>query len=147
VTTTNVTTTNQQPLRNERRFYRYPMFRVAAILDDADDTRTALDALERAGVDVSKVDLLTGQQGARVLDRTGRPHGWGARLLRLLRLLQRGAYEGDALQAHEQALEDGRNVIYVPVQGNEESYRVIKILRAAGGHYVLHFHPWHVALP
>ena len=120
------------------------MFRVAAILDDADDTRTALDALERAGVDVSKVNLLTGQQGARVLDRTGRRHGWCARLLRLL---QRGAYEGDALQAHEQALEDGRNVIYVPVQGNEESYRVIEILRAAGGHYLLQFHPWHVALP
>jgi hypothetical protein len=144
MTTTNVTTTNLQPLRNERRFYRSPMFRVAAILDDADDTRTALDALERAGVDVSKVNLLTGQQGARVLDRTGRRHGRGARLLRLL---QRGAYEGDALQAHEEALEDGRNVIYVPVQGNEESYRVIEILRAAGGHYVLHFHPWNVSLP
>jgi len=144
MTTTNVTTTNLQPLRDERRFYRYPMFRVAAILDDADDTRTALDALERAGVDVSKVNLLTGQQGARVLDRTGRRHCRGARLLRLL---QRGAYEGDALQAHEEALEDSRNVIYVPVQGNEESYRVIKILRAAGGHYVLHFHPWNVSLP
>ncbi len=144
MTTTNVTTTNLQPLRNERRFHRYPMFHVAAILDDADDTRTALDALERAGVDVSKVNLLTGRQGAHVLDRTVRRHGWGARLLRQL---QRGAYEGDALQAHEEALEDGRNVIYVPVQGNEESHRVIEILRAAGGHYVVHFHPWNVSLP
>jgi hypothetical protein len=138
-----MTIIDHQPLRNERRFYRYPMFRVAAILDDADDTRTALDALERAGVDVSKVALLTGREGARVLDRTGRSHGWGARLLRLL---QRGAYEGEALEAHEQALDDGRNVIFVPVRGNDESYRVIEILRAAGGRYVLHFHPWHVAL-
>jgi hypothetical protein len=135
---------NRQPLRNERRFYRYPMFRVAAILDDADDTRTALDGLERAGVDISKVNLLTGQEGARLLDRTGRRHGWGARLLRLL---QRGAYEGDALEAHERALEEGRNVIFVPAPGNEESFRIVEILRAAGGHYVLHFHPWHVALP
>ena len=135
---------NTQPLCNERRFYRYPMFRVAAILDDAEDTRTALDGLERAGVDISKVNLLTGQEGARVLDRTGRRHGWGARLLRLL---QRGAYEGDALEAHERALEEGRNVIFVPVSGDEESFRIVEILRAAGGHYVLHFHPWHVALP
>jgi hypothetical protein len=135
---------NRQPLRNERRFYRYPTFRVAAILDDADDTRTALDGLERAGVDISKVNLLTGQEGARLLDRTGRRHGWGARLLRLL---QRGAYEGDALEAHERALEEGRNVIFVPVSGDEESFRIVEILRAAGGHYVLHFHPWHVALP
>jgi ATP phosphoribosyltransferase regulatory subunit HisZ len=135
---------NRQPIYNERRFYRYPMFRVAAILDDAEDTRTALDALERAGVDIAKVNLLTGHEGARVLDRTGRKHGWGARLLRLL---QRGAYEGDALEAHERALEEGRNVIFVPVSGDEESFRIVEILRAAGGHYVLHFHPWHVALP
>jgi hypothetical protein len=139
-----MTTTHEQPLRNERRFYRYPMFRIAAILDDADDTRTAVDALERAGVDVSKVNLLTGREGARLLDRTGRSHGWGARLLRLL---QRGAYEGDALEAHERALKEGRNVIYVPARGNEESYRVAEILRAAGGHYILHFQPWNVALP
>ena len=117
---------NTQPLCNERRFYRYPMFRVVAILDHAEDVRTALDALERDGVDVSKVNLLTGQAGARVLDRTGRAHGWGARLLRLF---QRGAYEGEALEAHERALEDGRNVIFVPVQGNEESLRVVEILR------------------
>ena len=139
-----MTTIDRQPLRNGRRFHLYPMFRVAAILDDADDTCTALDALERAGVDVSTVDLLTGREGARALDRTGRRHGWGARLLRLL---QRGAYEGEALEAHEHALEDGRNVIFVPARGNADSYRVAEILRAAGGHYILHFHPWHVALP
>src|SRR5690242_2288982 len=82
-------TMNTQPLCNERRYYRHPMFRVAAILDHAEDVRIALDALERDGVDVSKVNLLKGQPGARVLDRTGRAHGWGARLLRLF---QRGAY-------------------------------------------------------
>ena len=139
-----MTTIHRQPLRNEHRFYVYPMFRVAAILDDADDTRTALDTLEQAGVDLSTVNLLTGQEGARALDRTGRRRGWGARLLRLL---QRGAYEGEALEAHEHALEDGRNVIFVPARGNAESYRAAEILRAAGGHYILHFHPWHVALP
>jgi hypothetical protein len=135
---------NRQPLVNEHRFYRYPMFRVAAILDGDEDTRTALDALERQGVDVSKVNLLTGQEGAHVLDRTGRRHGWGARLLRLL---QRGAYEGEALEAHDRALEEGRNVIFVPARGNDASQRIVDILRAAGGHYVLHFHPWNVALP
>ena len=66
---------------------------------------------------------------------------------RLLRLLQRGAYEGEALEAHERALADGRTVIFVPARGNDESDRVIEILRAAGGHYVLHFHPWSVSLP
>ena len=139
-----MTTIDRQPLRNAHRFTLYPMFRVAAILDDADDTRTALDTLEQAGVDLSTVDLLTGREEARALGRTGRRRGWGARLLRSL---QRGAYEGEALQAHEHALEDGRNVIFVPARGNAESYRVAEILRTAGGQHILHFHPWHVALP
>lgn len=137
-------TMNRQPLVNERRFYRYPMFRVVAILDRDEDVRAALDALERDGVDVSTVNVLAGQEGARVLDRTGRARGWGARLLRLF---QRGAYEGEALKAHERALTEGRNVVFVPVTGNEESFRVVETLRAAGGYYVLHFHPWNVALP
>jgi hypothetical protein len=135
---------NRQPIVNERRFYRYPMFRVVAILDSAEEVQAALDALEHDGVEVSKVNLLTGKGGARALDPSGRAHGWGARLLRLF---QRGAYEGEAMEAHERALEEGRNVIFVPVQGNEESDRVVSILRAAGGYYVMHFHPWNVALP
>jgi hypothetical protein len=135
---------SRQPVLNENRFYRYPMFRVTAILDDAEDTRAALEALEQDGVDLSKVNLLTGREGARRLDRTGRVHGWAARLLRLL---QRGAYEGEALEAHERALENGHNVIFVPARGNDASDRIVKILRAAGGRYILHFHPWNVALP
>ena len=74
-----MTTIDRQPLRNAHRFTLYPMFRVAAILDDADDTRTALDTLEQAGVDLSTVDLLTGREEARALGRTGRRRGWGAR--------------------------------------------------------------------
>ena len=81
---------DHQPTTDPQRAAFLPLSHVpvAAILDDAEDTRTALDALERAGVDAAKVNLLTGHEGARVLDRTGRSHGWGARLLRLL---QRGA--------------------------------------------------------
>ena len=135
---------NRQPLLNERRFHPYAMFRVAAILDGADDTRSALEALERDGVDVSRVDLLTGQEGAHRPDRSGRARGRGAWLRRVLR---RGAYEREALQAHERALAKGRNVISVPARGNEETFRIVDILRAAGGHHVLHVHPWNVALP
>ena len=64
-----------RPRRNENRFYRYPMRRVSAIIDDTADLRTALDALPRAGVDVSKVHVLTGPVGARLLDRGGTGHG------------------------------------------------------------------------
>jgi hypothetical protein len=94
-------------------------------------------------VDVSTVNLLTGEEGARLLDRTGRAHGLRARLLRLI---QRGAYEGDALEAHDRALKQGRHVIFVPARDIEQSERVIEILRAAGGHYILKFRRWNIEL-
>jgi hypothetical protein len=100
-----------QPRRNENRFYRYPMRRVSAIIDDDAGLQAALDALPQTGVDVSKVHVLTGQVGARLLDRRGTGHGLPARLLRLA---QWGAYEGNALEAHERALKNGHNVIFVP---------------------------------
>jgi hypothetical protein len=88
----------QLPRRNEDFFHRYPMRRVVAIIDDDASLRTALTNLEQAGVDVTTVNVLSGPDGARLLDRTGTGHGIRARLLRLH---QRGAYEDDALQAHE----------------------------------------------
>jgi hypothetical protein len=130
-----------QPRHNENRPYRYPMRRVVAVLDDASGVQTALGALEREGVDVSEVNLLTGEEGARLLDRTGRAHGLRARLLRLA---QRGAYEGDVLEAHDRALEQGRHVIFVPYRDDEQSERILEILRAAGGHYLLKFRRWNI---
>jgi hypothetical protein len=50
-----------QPRRNENRFYRYPMRRVSAIIDDDAGLQAALDALPQTGVDVSKVHVLTGR--------------------------------------------------------------------------------------
>jgi hypothetical protein len=131
----------EQPRVNEDRFYRYPMHRVVAIIDDERRVGTALHALQQAGLDVTAVNVLSGPDGARLLDRTGAQHGLRARLLRLT---QRGAYEGTALQAHESALNNGQQVIYVPVQGDPERRRVVDILRAAGGHDLLHFRRWGV---
>lgn len=129
--------------RNENRFYRYPMRRVSAILDDAAGLQAALDALRQVGVDVSKVHVLTGPEGARLLDRSGTGHGPGAQLLRRL---QWGAYEGTALEAHERALKNGHNVVFVPVRGDEQRSRIVEVLRTAGGYHLLHFRPWSIEL-
>jgi hypothetical protein len=132
---------SQQPRRNEARFYRYPMRRIVAIIDDDAKLQAALDALQQAGVDVTKINVLTGSEGARLLDRQGIRQGLRARLLRLAQL---GAYEGDALRNHERALNEGQSVIYVPVRGEDQRSRVVDILRAAGGYYLLHFRPWSI---
>jgi hypothetical protein len=132
-----------QARRNENRFYRYPMRRISAIIDDAAGLQAALDALPQTAVDVSKVHVLTGPEGARLLDRSGTGHGLWARLLRLA---QWGAYEGNALEAHERALQSGHNVIFVPVRNTEQRSRIVEVLRTAGGYHLLHFRPWSIEM-
>jgi hypothetical protein len=60
-----------QPRRNERRFYRYPLHRIVAVIDDAPSLGLALADLGAAGYDLSKVNVLSGPQGATLLDPTG----------------------------------------------------------------------------
>jgi hypothetical protein len=128
-----------QPRRNEPRFYRYPMRRVVAIIDDSGSLEAILEDLETAGIDVSAVNVLSGQEGARLLDRTGVIHGLRGRLLRLT---QKTAYEHEALAAHEKALIKGRHVLYVPVRRSDQRERVVDIIRDHGGYGIIHFKRW-----
>jgi hypothetical protein len=94
------------PRRNEDRFYRYPKNRVVAIIADDAHLSAALRDVKHTGASVSDVNALSGTAGAHLLDRTGTGYGLHARLLRAF---QPGAYEVDALRAHEQALQ-GRTI-------------------------------------
>jgi hypothetical protein len=129
------------PRRNEDRFYRYPKNRVVAVIADDAHLSAALRDLERVGVNMPDVNVLSGEEGARLLDRTGTGHGLRARLLRAF---QRGAYEVDALRAHERALQAGQHVVYVPVRDERQARRVADVLRSADGHYLLYFGAWSI---
>jgi hypothetical protein len=126
-----------QPRHNEERFYRYPKRRVVAVIDDDARLAAVLRELDRVG----DVVVLSGPAGARLLDRSGAGHG---PLARLLRLVQGGAYESDALRVHEKALDDGHHVVYVPVRDRRQRATVIRTLRDAGGRYLLYFGAWSV---
>jgi hypothetical protein len=130
-----------QPRQNEDRFYRYPKRRVVAVIDDDVQLDAAVRELDRVGIDRAGVNVLSGPDGARLLDRSGTGHGLRARLLRLV---QGGAYETDALRAHERALNDGHHVTYVPVRDQRDRANVAGVLRAAGGYYLLYFGAWPV---
>jgi hypothetical protein len=130
------------PRRNEDRFYRYPWKRIVAILQDEQHLNGALRELERVGVDIPHVNVLSGPAGARLLDKSGTGHGIRARLLRLL---QGGAYESDVARTHERALNNGQHVIYVPVRDRKEGSRVADVLRAAGGRYLIYFGTWSIS--
>jgi hypothetical protein len=130
---------SQQPRYNEDRFYRYPMNRIVAVIDDQAHVDTALRQLQEAGIDATAVNVLSGSQGARLLDSSGTKHGL---LARLLRLAQQTAYEGDMLAAHQRALMAGHQVIYVPVSNRKEGAAVVEVLRANGGYFMHHFRRW-----
>ncbi|MCE0764892.1 hypothetical protein LWC35_18565 [Pseudonocardia kujensis] len=132
-----------QPRRNERRFYLYPQRRVVAVLDDDAGVQLVVDGLGQAGLDVAKVNVLSGPEGARLLDPAGTRHGPGARFMRFL---QRGVFEGEALRVHERALNAGHHVVYVPVRNDEQQAQVVQILRSAGGYALLRFRRWSVEL-
>ena len=93
-----------------------------------------------AGVELPEVNVLSGPEGARLLDRRGARHGVGARVLRVLQL--GGAFEGETLRQHARALEAGQSVVFVPVAGDEEEGRVADILRGRGGMQLLRYHRW-----
>ena len=127
---------DRQPHRNEPRSYRYPMQRLVAILDDPAATDDALARLRRIGVDISSVHVLSGPEGAALLDRRGQRHGVRGRLLRVL---QWTTSENDALDLHDRALGGGGHVLYVPVRGEDRKKQVAEALRAAGGHHLIYF--------
>jgi hypothetical protein len=125
-----------QPHRNEPMSYRYPMRRLTAVLDGETAVDDALQRLRGIGVDLSAVYILSGTEGAVLLDRRGQGHGLRGRLLRLL---QWTSSENDALDIHDQALREGGHVLYVPVRGEDRKERVAEGLRAAGGHHLVYF--------
>jgi hypothetical protein len=128
---------SQQPRFNEDRYCRYPKNRIAATLNDDQSLDEALKHLPQANVNVADVNVLSGPEGMRLLDRRGVRRGLRSRLLRIAQLT---AYERTALDNHEQALRKGSYIIYVPVKGEAQIRGVVDVLRRCGGHYLLRFH-------
>lgn len=125
---------------NVNLFYRYPMNRVAAIFDDLAVVTAALLQLEQAGFDLTGVNVLSGREGARLLNLKGAGQGlW----VRVLRVLQRGgAFEGETLRIHDSALRNDRAIVFVPVRNDSEEQHAARILHRCGGRSMFRFHRW-----
>jgi hypothetical protein len=125
---------------NVNQFYRYPMNRVAAIFDDLAGVAAAFPQLEQAGFDLTGVNVLSGPEGARLLNLEGVEQGlW----VRVLRGLQRGgAFEGETLRIHDSALRNGQAIVFVPVRNDREEQQSASILHRYGGRCMFRFHRW-----
>ena len=115
--------------------------RVTCLLDSEDEVMATVRALEEEGVATDDIDIFAGEQGARLLDLSGREHG---RVMRLLRRLE--AAVGDESGANhriDEALRRGATLLCVKVHARpSEKDRAVRVLKALHGHEIHYWGPW-----
>jgi hypothetical protein len=107
---------------------------VAALLPDRQSVESALGDLP-AGIDTEHVRILFGEEGARILDRTGAEHGF---LTHFVRALQSLGYDQNILAVYDEGLRSGLALMTVPCPPVRR-YEVGNVLRARGAHSIIYF--------
>ena len=83
------------------------------------------------------MEILCGEQGARILDAHGRYHGLRARIVRAFQQL---GYDGNTLAVYDEALGHGELVLHVPAPPADHS-RIAALLQRHQVHDVGYFGP------
>ena len=126
-----------EPQINVDHFYHRPVFHVVGLLAENSQIPAISTDLASAGVDVTAVEILCGEQGARILDEHGRYHGLRARIVRAF---QRLGYDETTLELYDEALRKGDLLLQVPAPPGQ-SRRVAALLQHHHVHDVGYFAP------
>jgi hypothetical protein len=125
------------PQINVDHFYHRPTYRVVGLLTEQSEVPALSQELASAGVDVAAVEILCGEQGARILDAHGRYHGLRARIVRAFQQL---GYDETTLAIYDEALRHGDLLLHVPARP-QDSGRIAALLQRHGVHDVGYFGP------
>ena len=126
-----------EPQINVDHFYHRPIYHVVGLLGEQSEISAISRDLASAGVDVAAVEILCGEQGARILDEHGRYHGLRGRVVRGL---QRLGYDETTLDLYDEALKDGDLLLHVPARPADR-YRIAALLQRHQVHDVGYFGP------
>ena len=126
-----------EPQINVDHFYHRPIYHVVGLLGEQSEISAISRDLASAGVDVAAVEILCGEQGARILDEHGRYHGLRARIVRAF---QRLGYDETTLEIYDEALRKGDLLLHVPAQPAERR-RIVGLLQRHHVHDVGYFGP------
>ena len=118
-----------EPQINVDHFYHRPIYHVVGLLGEQSEISAISKDLASAGVDVAAVEILCGEQGARILDEHGRYHGLRARIVRAFQRL-----------GYDEALRKGDLLLHVPAQPAERR-RIAGLLQRRHVHDVGYFAP------
>jgi len=127
--------TNDSPRVNRSGFVAVQQNKVLALVPDGRLDEVSA-ALADAGADLSQVEVLQGEVGARILDYEGTEHGRWARLVRAVQKLGTASNERENYAA---ALRGGESVVIVPARERSEVDAVARVLVGHDGRRVIHF--------
>ena len=122
---------------NVDHFYHRPTYHVVGLLTDKPQIPAISTELQAAGVDIAAVEILCGEQGARILDADGRYHGLRGRVVRTL---QRLGYDETTLDIYDEAFKDGDLLLHVPARPADR-YRIAALVQRHQVHDVGYFGP------
>jgi hypothetical protein len=126
-----------EPQINVDHFYHRPTYHVVGLLSEQSEVPAISRELAPAGIDVAAVEILCGEQGARILDAHGRYHGLRARVVRAFQDL---GYDAQTLAIYDEALRHGDLLLHVPARPADR-YRIAALLQRHGVHDVGYFGP------
>ena len=125
-----------EPQINVDHFYHRPVYHVVGLLTENSGIPAISKDLASAGVDVTAVEILCGEQGAHILDEHGRYHGLRGHIVRAF---QRLGYDETALAIYDEALRKG-DLLQVPAQPAQRR-RLVELLQHHHVHDVGYFGP------
>jgi predicted SnoaL-like aldol condensation-catalyzing enzyme len=123
-------------------FISYPFQRVVGTIADAQDARTAIEALLHQGFQRSDIDVLRGEQGLHRLDPSGSEHGFFAQFQRTLLRTLGPVEEFKSLSRHAEDVRAGRFVIMVHAQERVKRNLAADILNSHGAEFVGFYGKW-----
>ena len=126
-----------EPQINVDHFYHRPIYHVVGLLTEKSEIPALSSELAAAGVDVSAVEILCGEQGVRILDAHGRYHVLRARIVRAFQQL---GYDETTLAIYDEALRDGEFDLHVPARPADRG-RIAALLQRHQVHDVGYFGP------
>ncbi len=124
-----------RPSDNVDRFIDRPRNAVVGLVPGRQDVDEVLDALRAGGADVSRLVVLHGHEGARILDRDGTGHGWHARIIRFF---QNWGYDDALLNLYDEGLRKGQSAVLIP-SARDDELALTRLLRQHRGHAIHYF--------
>ncbi len=115
---------------------RTPQNRLLGWLAGPDQATEAIAELEAAGFGHDSIYVISGEDGLRHLDPTGRHHGLRGRVIRLAQTV---TFLGDDILDVSQHVAGGGVLVSVPTGNDEEVATGARVLRAHGADHLRHF--------